>query len=402
LIRQASRDALGLAMQGIHANTDAMVARWREVLGDTLAIPYEAVLNPMGWEVGHVAWFESWWLARNERARPDGERADPHAQRVPPKHVAADAWYDSSRVAHADRWTLPLPTIAQTVDTVHRGREVTRQLLAANPEDDRSLYFFRLSALHECMHQESWSMMAQHLGLPISPPTTVTAPPTNHASGLLAVNASLIDLGREAWQAGFAFDNEYGQRTERLDAFDIDTHAVTWGRYLPFVEAGGYAQKRWWTEDGWAWCQQQRRSQPKHVRRTADGRWERQAFGVWHDLDVSQAACHLTLHEAQAWCAFAGRRLPSEAQWRAAHAASTHFAWGQVWEWTSSVFQPFAGFEPHPYRDYSKPWFGTHQVLKGASAWTHPQMVHPHYRNFFLPTRDDVLAGFRSVLPRPS
>jgi EgtB-related family protein len=108
-------------------------------------------------------------------------------------------------------------------------------------------------------------------------------------------------------------------------------------------------------------------------------------------------ACHLTAYEAQAWCRWAGRRLPTEAEWeRAALIGSSGFEWGQVWEWTAGSFEPYAGFSAHPYRDYSAPWFGSRTVLRGASFMTQPRMRDPRYRNFFKAERNDVPAGFRS------
>jgi gamma-glutamyl hercynylcysteine S-oxide synthase len=114
-------------------------------------------------------------------------------------------------------------------------------------------------------------------------------------------------------------------------------------------------------------------------------------------LNLRHAACHLTAVEAEAWCHWAGRRLPTEAEWeRAAVQQPQAFEWGHVWEWTSSNFGPYPGFDAHPYRDYSAPWFGSHRVLRGASFMTQPRMRHPRYRNFFMPHRNDIAAGFRS------
>jgi EgtB-related family protein len=107
---------------------------------------------------------------------------------------------------------------------------------------------------------------------------------------------------------------------------------------------------------------------------------------------------HMTWFEADAWCRWAGRRLPFEAEWEvAAHTAARRgFLWGNVWEWTGTTFRGFEGFKPDPYIDYSQPWFGNHKVLRGASFATRARMKSPKYRNFYLPERDDMFCGFRS------
>ena len=187
--------------------------------------------------------------------------------------------------------------------------------------------------------------------------------------------AQTWDLG---WRGGgFAFDNELQVQPVALEAFRIDDRPVSWDRFNAFVQAGGYADPRWWSEAGWAWRQQARSAQPRFPEGDAP-------------------AVHLGLHEAQAWCRWAGRRLPSEAQWECAALTQPGFGWGEVWEWTDSAFVPFSGFTPHPYRDYSQPWFGSRQVLRGASEATSPCLAHPRYRNFFEPHRTDIHSGFRS------
>jgi EgtB-related family protein len=107
---------------------------------------------------------------------------------------------------------------------------------------------------------------------------------------------------------------------------------------------------------------------------------------------------HMTWWEADAWCRWAGRRLPAEVEWEvAAHTAARRgFGWGNVWEWMGTTFRPYPGFAPDPYQSYSQPWFATHKVLRGGSFATRARMKIPKYRNFYLPERDDIFCGFRS------
>ena len=143
-----------------------------------------------------------------------------------------------------------------------------------------------------------------------------------------------------------------------LAPFRIDQQARRWAEFLPFVEAGGYAEPRWWTAAGRAWLAQTQAAAPRYLRRSGKA-WQQWRHGRWTDLDPALPACHLTQHEALAWCAWAGRRLPTEAEWEAAALQRPEaFRWGDVWEWTASTFNPYPGFVAHPYRDYSMPWFG--------------------------------------------
>jgi formylglycine-generating enzyme required for sulfatase activity len=164
--------------------------------------------------------------------------------------------------------------------------------------------------------------------------------------------------------------------------FEIDAQALRWDEFLPFLDHG-HAHRAHWSDAGWHWRQQQGPARLAQLQRLA-----RPGF----------AACWLSAHEADAWCHWAGRRLPTEAEWvQARRSSGAAFRWGDVWEWTASAFAPFAGFEPHPYRDYSAPWFDGRPVLKGASFLTQPRLAHPDYRNYFPATRCDLPAGLRSV-----
>jgi EgtB-related family protein len=135
---------------------------------------------------------------------------------------------------------------------------------------------------------------------------------------------------------------------------------------------------------------------PPHVRYEGHG-WQVCCFGRWRPLDLNAPAVHLSWDDAQAWCLWAGRRLPTEVEWECAAHTLSGFVWGEVWEWTASVFEPYPGFVAHPYRDYSAPWFGSRRVLRGACAATSNHLLSPRYRNYFTPERCDIFAGFRSA-----
>jgi len=370
--RTGGRDLLAAALRDSRTRTLALFDAYVAALGEALAVPYSLQLNPPLWEAGHVGWFQDFWIARNPQ-RSLGIRCDPDHDRPSGRLPGADALYNSSHVAHATRWNLPLPDLAATREYLASGLADTLNLLASAPETDDALYFFRLVLFHEDMHTEAAIYMAQALEIPL--PAALLGPArTCSDSSALSVPAQTWMLGYAG--DGFAFDNEWSAHPVELGSFEIDADVVNWERYLPFLEATGAEP-------------------PRYLRQRGDS-WERKRFGAWEALPLDAPATHLTWFEADAWCCWAGRRLPTEAEWEAAAMTQAGFEWGQVWEWTASRFLPYPGFVAHPYRDYSAPWFGDRYVLRGASRATSPRMAHPRYRNFFLPERNDVPNGFRS------
>lgn len=397
--RCAGKAALGSALTDARARTLALLGAYEAALGSGLRVPCSPELNLPLWEMGHVGWFADWWIARNpERQR--GLQANPHVARLPARQALrgldADSLFNSSTVGHDQRWALKLPSAEETRADLAESLQHTLALLQDAEETDTGLYFIRLALFHEDMHAEAAVYMAQNLGFDpdcSTAPSAETSSTPSPAPHTLAVPATAWQLGRSG--PGFAFDNELGAYPVVVDAFEIDALAVTWAQYLPFVESGSAAQRQHWSEAGWAW-RSRTGGMPRYLRRTATG-WERLHHGQWQPLDLGATACHLTAFEAQAWCHWAGRRLPTEAEWEVAAHTLPGFAWGAVWEWTASAFAPFPGFTPHPYLDYSAPWFDGRPVLKGASTATVARMRHTKYRNYFTPERNDIVAGFRTV-----
>lgn len=433
-LRHAHRDTLAQSLRLARARTLQLFNAYEQALQAgpaPLAVPYRTELNPPLWELGHVGWFADWWIARNPE-RHLGVAADPYAVRSPSRQTRtlpsgptldADSLYDSSHVPHASRWHLPLPSADATRAHLADSLAETLDLLAQTPDTsdisnspgnpDDTLYFFRLALFHEDMHAEAFTYMAQSLelnlgldldlGLGGGPNPGLLLPPEAQAA-TLHIPAQQWQLGM-AGQGGFAFDNELSGLTVALPGCEIDATPVIWARYLPFVEDRGYQRPEFWDAEGWAWAQQAQG--PRYLRRTLNGPtlnasthstgWEQQKLGRWAALNPHEVASHLNAHEARAWCRWAGRRLPTEAEWECAAHTLPGLVWGQVWEWTASTFEPFPGFVPHPYRDYSAPWFDGRPVLRGASWATADRMRHRRYRNYFPPERNDVPAGFRSV-----
>ncbi len=411
LLRRAGKELLSLALMDARNHT----LRWLSVYEAALAsngwrVPMQPELNPPLWEAGHIGWFQEHWIGRHVQ-RLRGTVCDPTGIRLASIEPRADGWYDSSNVPHDSRWSLDLPNLQRTKDYLAETLEITLDLLDATDTDvadpDAAVYFHRLALFHEDMHGEAFAMMAQTLGVDLgtgaggspSPRDLLPAVPV-HGS---AAQRPPLTFAPMRWTLGlargdgFVFDNETSAHEIALPQFEIDSQAVTWAQYADFVEDGGYDDERWWSSAGWQWVQREGRRVPRHVDQMRQSVLQRR-FGTLVHLPMQQPVLHVSWYEAEAWCCWAGRRLPTEVEWEAAAqlGASRGFRWGEVWEWTATTFRPYPGFGPDPYRDYSQPWFGTHKVLRGASFATPSRLRHPKFRNFYRPERDDAFCGFRS------
>lgn len=443
-----------LALQEARARTLELVADLsdEQMTGQRLAI-----VNPLRWEIAHVAWFQEYWVLR-------------HLRQLEPVFDQGDRLYDSACVAHDTRWDLPLPSKAETISYMQRildrvleqtkagaARGVAR---AANGYDEA--YFLQLALFHEDMHAEAITYTRQTLGY--AAPRLTIAQDDLHAGGHARNEetnpSSYPSLGRlgDAQIPGgtfllgstadlpFVFDNEMWAHPVEVKPFAMARTAVTNAEFAGFVDDGGYRRAEFWSEEGWRWRKQAEAEHPVYWQPLAGGQWLRRNFDQWVSLEGSHPVLHVNWHEASAYCRWAGRRLPTEAEWELAACAEAKlnehgiteskrlYPWGDepptperanldwrnmgciaahalpagesafgcrqmignVWEWTASNFEPFPGFTAGPYKEYSAPWFGDHKVLRGGCWATRSRLIRNNYRNFYQPERRDVWAGFRT------
>lgn len=366
--------------------------------------PRLPIVNPIRWEIGHVAWFQEKWVLRHCHGRE-------------PLRADGDALYDSSRVAHATRWDLPLPTRSETLrsmtDVLTQCREIARRT-----DDPRVHYFIMLSILHEDMHGEALAYTRRTHRWPAPRLSTEAAAPGANGPlpGDVEIPGGTYRLGALEGEDRFVFDNEKWAHEVEIAPFRIARAPVTNAEYRAFVEATGRAPLYWVQ---------------------VDGRWCEQRYDGIAELSPHHPVIHVSHQEAEAYCQWAGRRLPSEAEWELAASGfeKRRFPWGDaeptaehanldarargtvdvaahaagdspfgcrqmlgnVWEWTSTRFAPYPGFTVDPYAEYSAPWFDTpHMVLRGGAWPTRGRLLRNTWRNFYPPHRRDVFAGFRT------
>ncbi|HVS31120.1 MAG TPA: selenoneine synthase SenA [Thermoanaerobaculia bacterium] len=361
-------------------------ALWLGLREEQLTLPFLPIVNPILWEAGHVAWFQEYWVLR----RLHGRTA---------LMESCDRLYDSAAVEHRTRWSLPLPDRQGTRDYMQRTLDDVLDVAERVPAQP---YFFLLSLFHEDMHGEAMMYTRQTVGLPepeIAPERLIAAmpgPDIRFPGGEVTVGS-----GRNE---PFIFDNEKWAHAVTLAGFRISNAPVSNAEMLEFVEAGSYEDARHWTHEGWSWRLEADAHHPLYWRRRALHEWELRRFDRWLPLPLSDPVVHVNAYEAEAFCGWAGRRLPSEIEWEAAArpaGGKPGFALpnvGLVWEWTTSRFLPYEAFSADPYKEYSEPWFATpHRVLRGGSWATPARMMRPSFRNFYQPHRRDIYAGFRTA-----
>lgn len=401
---------------------------------DQLIGPRLPIVNPLIWEIGHVTWFQEIFVLR----RALGE---------PPLIGRADALWDSAAIPHDTRWQLTLPSRQETLDYVGEVTERVASRLAGEDATRQLGYIARYAVHHHDMHTEALTYTRQTLGYPAPFLPGIDAGPAPEAGPLpgdVRVPGGRYLLGADR-DGEFVHDNEKWVHPVPLAPYAIARAPVTQAEYAAFADDGGYERRELWGDDGWAWRAAAEAGAPVYWRRSPGG-WERRNFDRWVPLEPHRPVSHVCWYEADAYCRWSGRRLPTEAEWEAAAlgepgeagvlagrrrrfpwgeapavAAHANMDWrhlgtadvaaypegdsafgcrqmiGNVWEWTGSTFEPYPNFEQDAYRDNSWPWFGSRKVLRGGAWATRSRFIRPTVRNYFTPDRRDVLAGFRTA-----
>ncbi len=412
---------------------DRSFALTTEVLDDPeLVAQHSRLMSPLVWDLAHVGNYEELWLLRE-------------AVGVDPMRPEIDTLYDAFEHPRSERPTLPLlsPTEARDYIGLVR-RKVLHSLESVRLDQGHPLldegFVYRMVIQHEHQHDET--MLATHQlrrGTPVLPDTDDAAAP--HSPGVLApevlVEAGSFVMGTS--EDPWAYDNERPAHRVEVPAFWIDTTPVCNAEYVSFVEAGGYDDPRWWTPGGWEWRGRSGKRSPAFWVREHD-EWLRRRFGRTEALPMDEPVQHVCWFEADAYARWAGKRLPTEAEWEKAASwdATTgtkrRFPWGDdlpgpdhanlgqvryrptpvgsfpagasavgatqmlgdVWEWTSTDFTGHPGFCVFPYREYSEAFFGTdYKVLRGGSWATDAMASRTTFRNWDYPIRRQIFAGFR-------
>lgn len=410
----------------------------RDLTDEQLWGPMFDIVNPPLWELGHVGFFHDYFALHRSQNRPAFTMK------------GADKLYDSSSIPHHDRWALPLPSLDTTLAYLSSVKTaMIESLTEEGVASEAQSYVFQLTTYHEDMHCEAFTNTRQTLAYSL-PKLSAPIPPKQLHSGPFAGDVQIPggshELGSSA-DVPFRFDNEKPSHEVKVASFAIARAPVTNSEFATFVDDGGYRRPDLWSEAGLQWLTRVEPKAPRYWRRQPNGQWQLRQFDRWVALAPHQPVVHVCWYEAEAYCQWAGRRLPTELEWEVAASRAPAesgkklakgkrlFPWGSaqpnltlanldgprqgcvdvaafpegdsgfgcrqmlgnIWEWTDSLFKPYPGFKADLYRDYSEPWFEEgRRVLRGGSWATRARLVNNNHRNFFTPDRGDLPAGFRT------
>lgn len=384
-MRIAGKELLSLALMDARNHT----LRWASAFESS-----PVGVAPLLRELGQIGWFQEYWIARNVQRRR-GDQGDATRPKLASILPGADEFFELPRAPLARRAEPALPDIQTIRQYLVDSLETTLELLENTPDDDDALYFYRLALLREDACVERFAVLSQTLGFDAGLLAPMVARPVRDPL-LLPSTKRYVGSGA----GGLVFDNERWAHEVALAEYEIDSQPVTWSQYGEFVEDGGYDDRRHWTTAGWDWVQAQGRRTPRYVDQLRHGVLQ-QRFGKLVRVPQAQAVVHVTWFEADAWCRWASRRLPNEAEWETAAVlgATRGFRWGDVREWMAGTVRPYPGFvaaspgqhdstfqEPDPQK----------RVLRGASFATPGRLRDERARGAADPSTDEGFFGFRS------
>lgn len=391
-MRHAGAELLQLALMDARNRTLGWLAAFD---GLQLGAAFDG-FDPPWWLAGQAAWFQEYWIARHVQ-RGRGEAADPGGLRLPSVHSRADAWFDPRSASRAQRWRRRPPGGEQLRQYLADTLDTSLDLLDKAEADDAGLYVFRLALQHEDQIGEALAVLVQAFDLaperqqPLVERGLWPALPSRGRREAIGFGSQRLLLGSPP--GGFVPEAERWAHEVQVPEFEIDAQPVCWAQFAEFVEDGGYDERRWWSEAGWQMLDGAGRRAPRYVEQMAGGVLARRQ-GRLQRLPGAQAALHLSAHEAEAWCRWAGRRLPAEHEWELAarQAGARGFVWGEVAEWVAGRARPYPGGPALAAAPDAAPL----RLVRGASAWGSARLRHPRARRFLAAGRDEVFVGFRS------
>ena len=415
-LRSAGPDVLSLALMEARNRTLAWVAAFESAgasgpvpaagEGDGADAVCDATLGAASEDallhvLGGIAWFQERWIARNVQ-RDRGWLVTRDAPRLAPLLPGIDALYEPGATSTHDRAVQAEALFGNlqgareyAVQTLELTLDLLARVDADRAESDAPLAVFRTALFVEAALDEAFAVRAQTLGLGLvaaEPGGWVSAPAPRPP---VRVPATRWRMGLEP--PGHAFDDQRPAHVVDVPEYEIDAQPVTWAQFGEFVADGGYDEPAHWSAAGLAWRDRLGRRTPRHVEQMRHGVLQHR-FGRTLRVPPQGPCVHVSWHEAEAWCRWAGRRLPAEVEWEAAAhlaAASRGFRWGTVREWTAGTWRPYPGFVPAPWRDRPAP-FGEHRAWRGASFATPPALVSPRLRGHAPAAHDASFIGFRS------
>ena len=386
-MRHADREWLSLALMQVRNQTLAWLGLF-ERHPEAVAPQPDTFFEPALWLAGHAAWRQERWIARNLQ-RGDGPVAETPRAPLASIEPHADTWWSSEALADRVRWTAASPSFEATRAYMAESLDVTLDLLQSAATDDDGLHVFRAALFDEDAAQRRFVALAQAQHLRAA--TALLPERRLHAlREPLMFAAQRWTLG--STRGGYVPANEQWAHDDAVPEFEIDAQVIVWAQYAEFVEDGGYDEPHWWSAAGWQWLQPTQRRSPRDVEQLRHGVLL-QRFAQLQRAPAVEPATLLSRYEAEAWCQWAGRRLPTEIEWElaASRGASRGFVWGQVPEWVAG---------------WARAWPGGAAVADAPSgvqrgvAWFEPRrLAHPKARRFVAAERDEGFAGFRSCAP---